>query len=323
MTRKKTLTKDAALLEALRSNLHLLGEIAMRYEVETQPSAPRRTRPPSAAPRTFTGCWGRRWRNWPRSSFGCCYLDTKNNVVGQRVVYQGNVSSAIVRPAEVLRPAVIEAVPSIIVSHNHPSVTTRRPARRTQPSRGSWRRRPSCWASSCSITSSSAGRSSSASRSGASWPDAPQVRSAHAVRPARGGFALPRIIRHQHKERYHACDTRPVCRQGRRPRPRRPVYDQRGRLLGHRRRLRPRPRLPGTLVPVDGGLQTALKAIWASLLKQPPEVAHLIKGADGMALSGGYQRCSIPYNTIGTWTTKIARLPVSPADGTRWSTCAV
>ena len=59
------------------------------------------------------------------------------------------------------------------------------------------------------------------------------------------------------------------------------------------------------------GSQTALKAIWASLLKQPPEVAHLIKGADGMVLSGGYQRCSIPYATIGTWTTKIARLPVS------------
>ena len=27
----------------------------------------------------------------------------------------------MIRPAEVLRPAVIEAVPSIIVSHNHPS----------------------------------------------------------------------------------------------------------------------------------------------------------------------------------------------------------
>ena len=48
-------------------------------------------------------------------------LNTKNLVVGQRVVYQGNVNSSIVRPAEVLRPAVIEAVPSIIVSHNHPS----------------------------------------------------------------------------------------------------------------------------------------------------------------------------------------------------------
>ena len=56
------------------------------------------------------------------------------------------------------------------------------------------------------------------------------------------------------------------------------------------------------------GSQTALKAIWASLLKQPPDVAHIIKGADGMALSGGYQRCQVPYETIGTWTTKIARL---------------
>ena len=59
------------------------------------------------------------------------------------------------------------------------------------------------------------------------------------------------------------------------------------------------------------GSQTALKAIWASLLKQPPDAAHLIRGADGMALQGGYQRCVIPYETIGTWTTKIARLPVS------------
>ena len=59
------------------------------------------------------------------------------------------------------------------------------------------------------------------------------------------------------------------------------------------------------------GSQTALKAIWASLLKQPPDAAHLIRGADGMALTGGYQKCVIPYETIGSWTTKIARLPVS------------
>ena len=59
------------------------------------------------------------------------------------------------------------------------------------------------------------------------------------------------------------------------------------------------------------GSQTALKAIWASLLKQPPDPAHIIRGADGMALSGGYQRCVVPFETLGTWTTKIARLPVS------------
>ena len=59
------------------------------------------------------------------------------------------------------------------------------------------------------------------------------------------------------------------------------------------------------------GAQTSLKAIWASMLKQPPDPAHIIRGADGMALSGGYRRCVIPQETIGTWTTKIARLPAS------------
>ena len=59
------------------------------------------------------------------------------------------------------------------------------------------------------------------------------------------------------------------------------------------------------------GSQTALKAIWASLLKQPPDVAHIIRGADGMALRGGYQVCRIPHETLGSWTTKIARLPAS------------
>ena len=59
------------------------------------------------------------------------------------------------------------------------------------------------------------------------------------------------------------------------------------------------------------GPQTALKAIWASLLKQPPEAAHLIRGADGGELTGDYLRCSIPHQTIGTWTTKISRLPTT------------
>ena len=59
------------------------------------------------------------------------------------------------------------------------------------------------------------------------------------------------------------------------------------------------------------GAQSALKAIWAALLKRPPESAHLLAGTDGLALSGGFHRCGIPGETIGTWTTKIARLPVS------------
>ena len=110
MTRKKTLTKDAALLEALRSNLHLLGEIAMRYEVETQPKRPED--PPAInCPDDVRRLLGPEMAQLAQEQLRVLLLDTKNNVVGQRVVYQGNVSSAIVRPAEVLRPAVIEAVP--------------------------------------------------------------------------------------------------------------------------------------------------------------------------------------------------------------------
>ena len=83
-------------------------------------------------------------------------LNTRNQVMGQRVIYQGNVSSAIVRTAEVFRPAVIEAVPSIIVSHNHPSQRPDALAPRTRPSPASWSRRASCWTSSCWTTWSSA-----------------------------------------------------------------------------------------------------------------------------------------------------------------------
>ena len=59
------------------------------------------------------------------------------------------------------------------------------------------------------------------------------------------------------------------------------------------------------------GPQTALKAIWASLLKQPPEAAHLIRGSDSGEFTGDFLRSSIPHHTIGTWTTKIARLPTT------------
>ena len=120
MTRKKTLTKDAALLEALRSNLHLLGEIAMRYEVETQPERPED--PPAInCPDDVRRLLGPEMSGLAQEQLRVLLLNTKNLVVGQRVVYQGNVNSSMIRPAEVLRPAVMEAVPSIIISHNHPS----------------------------------------------------------------------------------------------------------------------------------------------------------------------------------------------------------
>ena len=120
MTRKKNHTKDAVLLDALRANLNLLGELAVRYEVETQPEHPED--PPSiSCPDDVRRLLGPEMAPLAQEQLRVLLLNARNLVVGQRVVYQGNVNSSIVRPAEVLRPAVIEAVPSSIISHNHPS----------------------------------------------------------------------------------------------------------------------------------------------------------------------------------------------------------
>ena len=110
-----------ALLDALRSNLHLLGELAVRYEVETQPERSAKDLPSIITPHDVYDLLGPEMSALAQEQLRVLLLNTRGQVVGQRVVYQGNVGSAIVRAAEVLRPAVVEAVPSIIVSHNHPS----------------------------------------------------------------------------------------------------------------------------------------------------------------------------------------------------------
>ena len=48
-------------------------------------------------------------------------LNTRNEVLSTHEIYVGNVNSSVVRPAEVLRPAVRANAPSLIVVHNHPS----------------------------------------------------------------------------------------------------------------------------------------------------------------------------------------------------------
>ena len=57
----------------------------------------------------------------PQEHLVVLLLNTRNQVVGKREIYIGTVNSSAVRPAEVLRPAIRENAPSIIVIHNHPS----------------------------------------------------------------------------------------------------------------------------------------------------------------------------------------------------------
>ena len=109
-----------ALLDALRRNLSLLSELAIRYEVETRPERPT-DMPIIYRPRTVYDLLGEEMSRLAQEQFRVLLLDRKNRVVGQRTLYQGNAYCALVRPAEVFRPAVVEAAPHIVVVHNHPS----------------------------------------------------------------------------------------------------------------------------------------------------------------------------------------------------------
>ena len=48
-------------------------------------------------------------------------LNTKMRPIENIVIYQGTVSSITIRPAEILRPAIIANAPIIALVHNHPS----------------------------------------------------------------------------------------------------------------------------------------------------------------------------------------------------------
>ena len=116
-----TAIHEETLLDALRSNVRVLGELAMRYGIETQPGRPAEDRPTISSAEDARRLLAPEMAPLAQEQVRVLLLDIRNRLVGQRVIYQGTVSSTEVRTAEVLRPAVNEAVPRIIVVHNHPS----------------------------------------------------------------------------------------------------------------------------------------------------------------------------------------------------------
>ena len=115
-----TSAEGQALIDALRSNLSLLEELAVRYEVSVRPEGPEN--PPSIhCAQDIHDLLGPEMSALAQEQLRVLLLDRKHQVLGQRVVYQGNVFSSMVRAAEVFRAAVVESVPAIIIAHNHPS----------------------------------------------------------------------------------------------------------------------------------------------------------------------------------------------------------
>ena len=120
MTRKKP-SEPSEIIDALRTNLQLLGELAVRYEVSTKPSRRVGHAVTITSPHDVHALLREEMADLAQEQLRVLLLDKRNHLAGQRVIYQGTVSECAIRPAEVLRPAVVEGMPHIIVAHNHPS----------------------------------------------------------------------------------------------------------------------------------------------------------------------------------------------------------
>ena len=121
MTETLKPAQEETLLDALRSNLRLLHELTLRYGVESQPAGAETDRPTIHCPDDVRRLLAPEMAGLAQEQVRVLLLDSRHQVVGQRVIYQGNVNAAMVRPAEVLRPAVVAAIPHVIICHNHPS----------------------------------------------------------------------------------------------------------------------------------------------------------------------------------------------------------
>jgi len=56
-----------------------------------------------------------------REHFWCLLLDTRNKLLGVNTVSVGSLSSALVHPREVWKPAIIGNAAAVVLCHNHPS----------------------------------------------------------------------------------------------------------------------------------------------------------------------------------------------------------
>lgn len=78
-------------------------------------------RPVVASPADVHALLGARLAHLDREHFVVCLLDTKNRVIGSPIISIGTLSSSLVHPREVFKPAIKASAASVILAHNHPS----------------------------------------------------------------------------------------------------------------------------------------------------------------------------------------------------------
>ena len=107
-------------LAALRANQQILNELALRYGVAPASGADRLSGEITSAQHVHD-LLGPEMVELRQEQLRLLLLDNKNRVISQRVIYQGTINTCNVRVAEILRPAIVESSPQIIICHNHPS----------------------------------------------------------------------------------------------------------------------------------------------------------------------------------------------------------
>ena len=108
---------DAAFLHGLR---HVVAEATRLYEAHRGHPVPEAT-VPLTMPHDAYMLLGPQMEELLQEHFMALTLNRRNRLLAMHLIYQGSVSSAIVRMAEVFRPAILDSATGIIVAHNHPS----------------------------------------------------------------------------------------------------------------------------------------------------------------------------------------------------------
>lgn len=78
-------------------------------------------RPMISSPQDVDGLLRGRIANSDRENFVVVLLNTKNEVLEMPTISVGTLSSSLVHPREVFKPAIRASAASIILAHNHPS----------------------------------------------------------------------------------------------------------------------------------------------------------------------------------------------------------
>jgi DNA repair protein RadC len=110
------LLSEPGLGEAKAAEIRALFQIAARVQALEVGE-----RPIIRSPQDVHALLGGEMAPFEQEHMRVLLINIRNQVLGVHEIYIGNVSSAVVRTAEVFRDAIRQNAPSIIVVHNHPS----------------------------------------------------------------------------------------------------------------------------------------------------------------------------------------------------------